>query len=507
MLKELLELRPAAACFTISSRAETSPVGPEELLRRIECAAAQLQSARVKPGERILFSGEQGLPAFVTFWATVATGAAFVPIDPTWPLPMRRKALEKARPGLVIVEDADDISRWPLSASCAPALIHVDAYGALGMPLAPAGFAPVTTSAEMAAACLFTSGSTGDPKVVVLSRQALLHSAALVVDTFEWQRRERLVNLPDPHTMSGLRNAFLAAPLAGMEWQCSPRPSRAELSGLLDLLVKLRPERLVAAPMLLRYLNLLGDRVDAGILASVKALYCTGSDLNQHEVKQFHARFGIPVINYYGMTETVGLCLSQRLQNWEPGDTSIGSPVSCEVRVVDAHGEPVPRGDAGELQVRLAYPMTGYLDDPGATADRFDGAWLRTGDLVIHASDGRVTITGRSASFIKTTATERVQPQEIEVVLEQCPGVAEAAAFGLPDAGGGELIAVLLVADPEIAESCLPSEAELATFARNRLGPGRSPRIFQWVLAIPRNTGGKILRGRLRDSLDASRSR
>ena len=188
------------------------------------------------------------------------------------------------------------------------------------------GHALLEIPANLPAAYLFTSGSTGDPKAVVLSHAAIAQSARLVVDTFDWQPGERLLNLADPHTMSGLRNAFIivAAPLAGMAWICAPKKQRENTFALLDCIERTQPQRMVAAPVVLRHVNLLGDRVADAVFASTKAVYCTGTDLNADDVRQFHLRYGIPVVNYYGLTETVGLCVSQDVRDWSADDASIG---------------------------------------------------------------------------------------------------------------------------------------------------------------------------------------
>jgi fatty-acyl-CoA synthase len=141
--------------------------------------------------------------------------------------------------------------------------------------------------------------------------------------------------------------------------------------------------------------------------------------------------------------------------------------------------------------------MSGYLHDPDATAAMFDGRWLRTGDRARCEADGCIRLTGRGGDFIKTPGTERIQPQEIEAVLEQCVGVAETAVFGWSD-DGVERIGALIVTDASAQPPALMDNA-LAAFVRARLGDSRVPRIFRYVAAIPRSANGKILRKQLKD--------
>ncbi|HUI59056.1 MAG TPA: class I adenylate-forming enzyme family protein [Steroidobacteraceae bacterium] len=491
----------AGSQFVLSLAGEPGTLGGAGLLGRIEQAAGRLAACGVGAGDRVLHCGEQGAPAFIAFWACVRIGAAFVPVDPSWADTLRRLALRKIAPRVIVTGDESERARWyALDPALQSLQFDVDALAAA--PSASETPLPREFDSGIPAACLFTSGTTAEPKVVVLSRGALVRSAVLAVRTFEWSAGERLLNLPDPQTMSGLRNAFLAAPLAGMHWVCAPRSRRADIFSLLELLRQARAQRIVAAPLLLRQINLLGERVPADLLAPTRALYCTGTDLSAREVTAFFERFHVPVINYYGLTESVGLCLSQRLAGWSSTDTSLGWPAGCEIRIVDAEGLPVPAGTPGELRIRQEWPMSGYLEDSEATAQCFSGGWLRTGDIVRQHADGRVTLVGRRSNFIKTPGTERVHPLEIEAVLEQHANIAEAAVCGLPQPAGGESIAAILV--PRAGWQ--PTGAELkaiANFVTERLGRERAPAVFRCVKHIPRNTSGKILRHTLRELFNA----
>jgi malonyl-CoA/methylmalonyl-CoA synthetase len=261
MLDSVFKAPPRAQRFRVVVDAGGPEIGVDAVLALIEDAAAGLVAEGIAPGQRVLFCGEQGLPAFVVFWAAMAVGAVFVPVDPAWPEFMCRKAIGKIRPRLAVVEALDENRLWQRLAAELPTCT-INPAGALLTQAARSPFQAAIIAFEAPAACLFTSGSTGDPKAVVLSRQALLSSAALVVQTFAWQAGERLLNLPDPHTMSGLRNALLAAPMAGMTWVCAPKPARANVFSLLGVLDSAQAQRVVAAPLLLRHINLLGDRVD-----------------------------------------------------------------------------------------------------------------------------------------------------------------------------------------------------------------------------------------------------
>lgn len=480
--------------FVINDAANACQLDCAAIDERVQGAVASLRMAGVGEGCTVVFCGGQSVAAFSCFWACAWLGAVFVPVDPNWPLARMAAICRRLQPDLVIVEDArlGECQQYLPGVSVRAVAALQAAAGALD------SLPPARMDETAIAACLLTSGSTGEPKLVQLSRAALLRSARLVVEQFAWGHGERLLNLAEPHTMSGLRNALLAAPLAGMHWLCVPITLRDSLFALLEIVADLRPERLVAAPLLVRQLNLLGNRVSLGDLASLRGLYVTGADLHTQEVQRFHGRFGIPVINYYGLTETVGLCLSQQVSGWQPDDASLGKPVGCSIRLLGDDGLPVADGMTGELQILSPLPMSGYLDDAIATAQAFDGSWLRTGDLARCDEQGRVYLVGRSGTFINTLATEKVYPAEIEACLEGLPEVAEAAVCGLHDPAGGERIGALIVPLLDATETP-PDTRMLAEAVRTALGPALVPAVFQLVERIPRSSNGKILRQQLRE--------
>jgi acyl-coenzyme A synthetase/AMP-(fatty) acid ligase len=481
-----------------SERGDKQEYGTRSLDAMVRQIGKQLQDCGIGPGDVVLYQGHQSDNAFACFWATVLIGGIFAPVDPDWPAYLSRKALEKAKPECIIA--APGLTSFWQEAVSIPVLSTQVGIATENISDTDPAWHPPSLPKDTPAAYLFTSGSTGDPKAVILSHAALVISAHLAVSTFEWQTGEMLVNLAEPHTMSGLRNGFLAAPLAGMHWAYRPEHARQSIFHLIDFLSRSQPHRLVAAPVLLRHLNLLGHRLEPRSLQRLQALYCTGADLRNEDVKALYRSHGIPVINYYGLTETVGLCLSQSLQGWSPEDDSLGMAAGCEIKI---DPPPSKAEDTGELLIRQRHPMTGYLNDKEATTNRFDGEWIRTGDLVSQRCDGSFIMVGRKDSFIKTSSTDRLYPQEVESVLESHHQVLEAACLGIQDRSGSEHIAALIVASPSAKNPEGLSKA-LRDYAIARLGPHRTPTSIRMVEALPRTSNGKLQRNHLKDLIDAN---
>lgn len=168
--------------------------------------------------------------------------------------------------------------------------------------------------------------------------------------------------------------------------------------------------------------------------------------------------------------------------------------MGCEARLV---GPEAP--DRGDLQIRSPQLMAGYLDDPAATAARFDGEWLRTGDVMTRDAMGVFRLEGRSDLMIKAASTDRIHPEEIESVLEQHDAVEQVAVCGATAPNGTDQVVAMVVMrqsgeDPQMAK-------RLARYVEQRLGKARTPDRILFVAALPRLAGGKIARARLPELL------
>ena len=198
-------------------------------------------------------------------------------------------------------------------------------------------------------------------------------------------------------------------------------------------------------------------------------------------------RFGAPALEAYGLTEAAHQVASNPLppRPRKPGTVGFGTGV--EVAIIDQTGRHLPPNHPGEVVVRGPDVMRGYRNDPEATAAAFIDGWLRTGDTGVLDDDGYLALTGRIKELINRGG-EKIAPAEIDDVLLEHPAVAEAAAFGVPDAKYGEEVwaAVVLKGD---------SDAErLQAFCRTRLADFKVPKVIRIVSALPKNETGKVER-------------
>lgn len=218
--------------------------------------------------------------------------------------------------------------------------------------------------------------------------------------------------------------------------------------------------------------------------------FFAGGDSVSPSVKQSFEEEWMPVLEAYGATEVAPICWNSPAAGCAG---SLGMPgKSIEIRLVDADGNP---SDAGELCLRAPHLMTGYWQDPKATADAIRDGWFRTGDLARRDSNGFYHFAGRKKEII-IRGGSNVSPQEVEAVLHDHPAVAEVGVIGCPDAHWGEIVAAYIVLRPGRTASA----AELIEFARQRLADYKTPEKITFLDQLPKSPSGKIQRRALREA-------
>ena len=201
-------------------------------------------------------------------------------------------------------------------------------------------------------------------------------------------------------------------------------------------------------------------------------------------------RFGAPVLEAYGMTEAAHQVASNPLPPLPHKPATVGLATAVEIAIIDGAGRHLGANAPGEVVVRGPSVMNGYRDNPEANAAAFIDGWFRTGDLGVLDSDGYLSLTGRIKEMINRGG-EKISPEDIEAVLLEHPAVAEAAAFGVPDAKYGEEVwAAVVLKGAADADG-------LKAFCRVRLADFKVPHTIYITSALPKNATGKIERREL----------
>jgi acyl-CoA synthetase (AMP-forming)/AMP-acid ligase II len=357
---------------------------------------------------------------------------------------------------------------------------------------------------ENTAVLLFTAGTTGRPKAVMLSHLSFTEFMLTNVEPPNPDVEERTILSMPMHHIAGLQ-AALASVYGGRSMVLQRQFEAGEWMGLVE---RHGVRRALMVPTMLKQIL---DHADfAGRdLSSLNVITYGGASMPPSLIERAIFAFpGAQFINAFGQTET-----GSTIAMVPPEDhvlegppelvakhrkhlTSIGKPLAdVEIRVVDEGGTDVPNETTGEIVARGPRLMSGYWGQADATAETIRDGWLYTGDLGYLDDDGYVYLEGRAKDFIKRGG-EMVAPEEVENVIHAIDGVAECAVIGLPDETWGERVVAVVVIEPRasLAEDAVKSACQehLAGFKR--------PQEVIVVAALPRNTLGKVLKRELRET-------
>jgi acyl-CoA synthetase (AMP-forming)/AMP-acid ligase II len=456
------------------------------LAEQIERLAEQLRSAGLSPGDCVVIVLPNGLEFLVLFLAIAAAGLVAVPLNPAYKTDELRSLFEDIQPRAIIVEDSNasvieaatghNLAIWPAS---------VESPGAVNLKGVPqlSRYISGNPSGDDVALLLHTSGTTSRPKWVPLTHTNVLRSMLNIASHYALTSADRsLVVMPLFHG-HGLIGAALATLASGGAVIVPPRFSASQFWGLFR---KHGATWYTAVPTIHEILLQRADR-DGAPDRGARFIRSCSAALAPAVLANLEKRFGAPVLEAYGLTEAAHQVASNPLppRPHKPGTVGFGTGV--ELAIIDESGRHLPANRPGEVIVRGADVMRGYRNNPQATAAAFIDGWLRTEDCGLLDDDGYLALTGRIKELINRGG-EKIAPSEIDDVLLAHPAVAEAAAFGVPDAKYGEEVwaAVVLKGDADAEQ--------LQAFCRDHLADFKVPKVIRIVSAIPQNETGKIER-------------
>jgi malonyl-CoA/methylmalonyl-CoA synthetase len=332
---------------------------------------------------------------------------------------------------------------------------------------------------------VYTSGTTGPPKGVVLPRRAITTNLDAIADAWEWTADDVLVHaLPLFHVhglilgvVGPLRRGGTVHHIA----KFSSEAVAAELSGAATMMF--------GVPTM--YHRLAQDVEHnpelAKAIGHARLLVSGSAALPAGDHERIAQATGQRIVERYGMSETLMNCSVRASGERRPG--AVGLPVDgVALRLVDEQGNPVGDGEVGEIEVRGPNLFLEYLNRPDATAEALRDGWFRTGDVATKDPDGYVRIVGRRATDLIKSGGYKIGAGEIENVLLEHPQVAEVAVTGEPDDDLGERIVAWIVPAPGTE----PVAEELVDHVARLLTPHKRPRVVRFLDALPRNEMGKV---------------
>ncbi len=464
-----------------------------DLWARVEHATAALRyGLAIGRGDRIGWLGYNDPEMLVLLLAVARLGAMLVPLNFRLALPEHRHIVAHSGMRALLATRGFTAHLAALAGEdTPPALVatgDVPSGWIAWSELLAAPHAPVRDEGRDADPVLlvYTSGTTGRPKGVVLTQSNLLWNAFNSAHVHEMTSADRvLTNLPLFH-VGGLNIQTLPALYAGARVCLQARFDAGEA---LAAIARFRPTLTLVVPATLRAM-VEHPQFAQTDLSSLRLVMTGSMSTPESLIEAVHAR-GVRVGQVYGATETAPIAVCLRAADAFSRVGFAGKPAPhTEVRLVRGDGAEALPGEEGEIRVRGPHVMQAYWNDPALTAEAFDEGWYRTGDVGVADDQGFIRISGRLREII-ISGGENIYPAELEHVLADCPAILEAAVLGAPDPQWGEVPVACVV--PRRG-AVLDGAAVLALF-EGRLARYKHPRRVVFLDSLPRNAMGKVQKG------------
>ncbi|WP_101339795.1 malonate--CoA ligase (plasmid) [Cereibacter azotoformans] len=463
-----------------------------ELHGKAMALAAALAGLGLKPGDRMAVQIDKSPRALALYLAALSAGVVFLPLNTAYTAGEVDYFVGNAEAALLVGDPSRAESLAPVAARHGARFETLDAAGEGSLTelarLAGPSFTPVARDAEDLAAILYTSGTTGRSKGAMLSQSNLLSNAEVLVQEWRFTEKDVLLHaLPIFHT-HGLFVAINVVLRSGGSMIFLPGFKVDQVIAALP-----RATSMMGVPTF--YTRLLDDpRFDRDLVAHMRLFTSGSAPLLAETHVQFEERTGHRILERYGMTETNMSTSNPYDGARKPG--TVGRPLpGVELKITDpVTGEDLPRGEPGMIEVRGPNVFKGYWQMPEKTREelREDGFFI-TGDIGVIDPDGYVSIVGRQKDLI-ITGGYNVYPKEIELVLDEQPGVLESAVIGVPHPDFGEAVVGVIVPRPGAEVDGAALEAAMA----QSLARFKQPKHIAIVPELPRNTMGKVQKNLLR---------
>lgn len=466
--------------------------------RYSERLAQELSKMGIRRHDRVVVFMDNPLAATVSLFGILKAGAVFVILGGTMKAKKLAYILRDSGAAAVVTHDNKkvEVTGAVVMLANPPRLIR------LGDSIVPE--TPSTEDGEWErprcidqdlAALIYTSGSTGEPKGVVSSHHNMVSAARSIIRYLGNTTEDVIVNVLPLSFDYGLYQVIMSVMFGGtVVFESFMFPVK-----VIQRIEKERATGLPLVPTVAAFL-LKMSTIDAYDLSSLRYMTNTGAALPVDHIRRLRRLFpGVRIFSMFGLTECKRVCyLPPEEIDRRPGSVGKAIP-DCEVFVLDENGREVAPGDVGELVIRGSNVMRGYWNAPDLTARAYrpgsiqGETWLYSGDYFRMDEEGFLYFLGRKDDMIKTKG-ERVSPKEVENVLTEIPGVAEAAVIGVPDEILGNAVKAFLVRIP----GTFLDERDVMRYCSKHLENFMMPKYIEFVEDLPKSPHGKVDKSKLK---------
>jgi o-succinylbenzoate---CoA ligase len=388
------------------------PITYNDLDHFVNCYSEFLKSLEVPEMEKVaVVSGAATMPALLCV-GTIACDRILVPIDGRLTRTEVLRCLDRVTPGLIFCdpEHREYCDAWARSNGAQTCEV-VDSHALYDRIVSRAAkpFKSKCCNSDLAE-LVFTSGSTGAPKAVVLSQGAIIANALALIERYGIAADDRFMVALPISECAGQIFSLLCPLLLGAA--TTPLEQKVALTKFWDIAAAHRVTWSILAaaslPVLLR-----GDRH----ATALKGLLIGGSAVPAEQIERFEAKFSIPIYQTYGMTEVAGVAVCEPLERSNRTVGSVGKPLDiAAIRVVSRDSQDVEQHEHGEVCIKSASRFSGYFKDPTATASKLLNDYIKTGDVGFIDANGNLNIVGRTHDTFDVGSDEKMHPAEIEAV-------------------------------------------------------------------------------------------
>ncbi len=476
------------------------PVSYDETLARSRRLAGALAAAGIGPGARVAAFMRTSRELLETYIACALAGAIAVPVNGLNTARENGLLFADCTPAGLIVE-ASMLDRVPaeiLPGSMGLCLVTQGTAGGWrsydGALPASGGLAgPGRSHPGDAGLIIYSSGTTGNPKGIVLHHQALVDNALMASGVLGYRAGDRFLTILPSYSSFGYSFDFLQAGLAGASTVIAPV---FDAAAAVELIERHRVTCLAGVPtMFVR----MAEHMAGRDLTCLRLIDVGGGPVPEKLKQDLRTTLGCETVESYGLTE-ISPVASVQLPGGETRPGSCGPPLpGVELRVVDEADRDVPPGQPGELIFRCRTIMLGYWNQPELTERTLRGGWLHSGDIGKLDEAGNLYILDRLKDMIVTSGNN-VYPKEVEIVIFDHPAVQSVAVVGLPDDVRGETVHAFVVRVPGASAT----EEAIVEHCRRNLALFKVPRSVTFIDALPLTGSGKIRRFMLRELAKAT---